>query len=526
MEDTHPMIINAPDIVIEPRSSKKSSQNHLILLAGLFSFCFFAAFLRLASKPLWMDEVLAVWVIRLPSARDVISALYHGAEFSPPTYHLLLHALATVAGSSYRVLRIPSILAILVSGLCIFALLRRHFGLPAAAFGLMFSLLGLLSSFALEIRPYALVVPCFAVSVLLWDRLDGNRGDFWRVCLITLCLAFATSLHFYAVLFVPCIATIEALWSVHHRRLRIPVWLGLLVAGGSSLAWLPLIKALGHYNAGDSGNPNYYARPIPGRLMETYSAVFIYDKKQVLFLFVTVCLLAAAYALNKVRTSAKAVPEPSHSWQGTSGITPYIIAFCTVAFPLLVFLFAIAVTKTFNTRYCIVACLGSALLVASILSRMPAFHLITTPLLLAGCILTFLRSVPAGVLPNTPEIADILADATKPYPIAVDEGLQYFQLQEGLPDQLKSRLVYVTTPAGVTNPEPTNENQVKRWIPLRPDLKVMSADVFLAQNPHFYFLHTTESNNALTDWLLRKGMIEKVDEYSGHTWLFEAGSGK
>ena len=519
------MIINAPDTVIEPSSVKKSSPNHLILLTGLFSFCFFAASLRLAAKPLWMDEVLAVWIVRLPSARDIISALYHGAEFSPPTYHLLLHALATVAGSSYPVLRIPSILAILVSSLCLFALLRRYFGLPAAAFGLVFSSLGLLSSFALEIRPYALVVPCFAIAVLLWDRLDGKQGNFWRVCLITFCLAFATSLHFYAVLFVPCIATMEALWSGYHRRLRIPVWFGLLVAGGSSLVWLPLIKALGRYNAGDSGSPYYYAKPIPSRLMETYAAVFIYDKKQVLFLFVTVCLLVAAYTLNEVRASTEAVPEPLQRRQGAIRVNPYIVAVCAAAFPLLVFLFALLVTKTFNTRYCITACLGSAFLVAFVLSRVPGFHLITTPLLLAGCILTFLRSAPAGVTPNTPEIVDILADATKPYPIVVNEGLQYFQLQEGLPDHLKSRLVYVTTPAGVIT-ELTNENQVKRWLPLRPELKVMSPDAFLAQNPHFYFLHTTESNNALTYWLLRKGKIEKIDAFSGHAWLFEAGSGK
>ncbi len=520
------MIVNAPDTAIISKSSEESSQKHILLLAAFFSFCFLAACFRLASKPIWMDEVLAVWVVRLHSARDVVSALYHGSEFSPPTYHLLLHALATVAGSSYRVLRIPSILATLVSGLCVFALLRRYFGVRAAAFGLAFSLLGILSSFALEIRPYALVVACFAVAVLLWDRLDGNRQDLWRICLLTLCLALATALHFYAVLFVPCLAMMEALWSGHHRRLRFPVWLGFIVAGGLSLLWLPLIKALGRYNSGDTSSGNYYARPIPGRIMDTYASLFVSDKKQVLFLLVAVCLVAAFYALNKAHSPIPAALEPSQDRQKHSAINLYIIAFCAVAFPLLVFIFALVVTKTYNTRYCLIACLGFALLTASALSRIPAFRLITAPLLLAGCVLVFFRSIPAGVPPNMPEIAEVLSHATEPYPIVVGEGLQYFQLEEGLPDGLKSRLVYVTAPAGAAIPDPTNENQVKRWIPLRPDLKIVNAQTFLARNPRFYLLHTSDSTDILTGWLIRHNMIDKLDINSGGVWLFEAGSGK
>ncbi len=520
------MLINTSETIVEPKTDKKGSQHRALWLVGLFSFCFLAASLRVASKPVWMDEVLAVWVIRMHSARDIISALYHGSEFSPPTYHLLLHGLAMVAGSSYLVLRIPSILATLVSGLCVFALLRRYFDSHAAAFGMAFALLGFLSSFAVEIRPYALVVACFAFAALLWDRLDERAGDLWRIGLITLSLAVATALHFYAVLFVPCIAMMEALWSAYHRRLRLPVWLGLIAAGGLSLVWLPLIRALSHYNAGDSSSPNYYGRPIPGRLIETYSALFILDKKQALFLLTAVCLLAAAYALNKGRASTGTALELPQERQGAFGTNLYIVAFCAAAFPLLVFFFSVAVTKTYNARYCLIACLGFAVLLASVLSRVPAFRRITTPLLFVGCVLTLFRSAPAGVPPTTPEIAEVLTQATKPYPIVVAEGLQYFQLEEGLPDPLKSRLVYVTAPPKVKNPDPTNENQVKRWIPLRPDLKIVSADTFLAQNPHFYLLHSSDSTDVLTNWLIKRGMIEKLDVNTGGTWLFEAGSSK
>ena len=143
--------------------------------AGLWalSLCFLAmAFRHAAGKQLWMDEVLAVWTIRLPTAGMIWSAIYHGAEFSPPTYHLLLHSLSRIAGSSYLVLRVPSILWPCSLPRSAFFLLRRHVQLAAAAFAVPFIVLGDLYVFAIQVRPYALVVVCFALAILLWDVLE------------------------------------------------------------------------------------------------------------------------------------------------------------------------------------------------------------------------------------------------------------------------------------------------------------------------------------------------------------------
>jgi len=37
-----------------------------------------------ATRPYWMDEVLAVWTARMSTAGGVWDALMKGAEFSPP----------------------------------------------------------------------------------------------------------------------------------------------------------------------------------------------------------------------------------------------------------------------------------------------------------------------------------------------------------------------------------------------------------------------------------------------------------
>jgi hypothetical protein len=104
----------------------------------------------------------------------------------------------------------------------------------------------------------------------------------------------------------------------------------------------------------------------------------------------------------------------------------------------------------------------------------------------------------------------------------VSEGLQYFELSEAAPDSMKSRLFYVTAPAGVVSPDPTNEHQVERWKAIDPELHVVSPEAFFALNPRFYLLHTTGSTDVLTGWLLAQGSIEKPVAKIGSGWLFEA----
>jgi preprotein translocase subunit Sec61beta len=518
------MIVKSPEKV-NPPEAVKSPSKLVLLLTGIFLVCYFVSFWEQAQTPLWMDEVLAVWTAQMPSAHDVVSALYHGAEFSPPTYHLLLYALTHATGhGGYRMLRLPSILGSMTSGLCIFALVRRYFGVHAAGFGIAFALLSFWSSFALEIRPYALVVACFACAVLLWDGLEEHGQPLWRVGLMAVCLAGAVSLHFYSTLLVACVGLMEVFWSYTRRRLRLPVWIGLGAAGGSLLIWLPLLRTLSRYNAGDTASPGYYARPVFDHLLDTYVVLSLAGKRQVLFFAAALCFVTAAYLRHKSRLPGETALEQFPDREKVPATNFYIIAFSAIAYPLLVYCFAVFITKTDNLRYNLVAGLGFALLAAFLISRIPAFRRAVPFFLVTACALAFLRPEPVGVYANVREVNAVLDHATKPYPIVVSEGLQYFQLEEGLPDSLKSRLVYVTAPEGVASPDPTNENQVKRWIPLRPNLKIMDAKTFLARNPRFYLLHTGGTVGILTNWFLQQGMLKQPVADLYDIWLFEGES--
>ena len=497
------------------------------ILLGMFCLCFLAGALRDAGRNVpWMDEVLAIWVARLPTYQQVWSALFHGAETSPPTYDLLLHTLISAGGASYLLLRLPSILAILVSGLCLFALLRRYLDVGAAAYGMVFSLLGIQATYAIQARPYALVVACFMGAVLSWDRVEESDRRFWRVCTMAALLAFASSLHFYAVLFVPCMGAMELLWWVVNRRIRISVWLGLLLAGLSTFAWLPLMRLYSSMNAVDALSVDYYAKPTPAALVHYYAQLAFWDKKQILFFAATLCVVVAVSGLGRTRLVAGPGSITSSESPAGSPLNYYVITFCIFLFPLLVFVFALLVTKTFNLRYVLAGSLGFSCLIAYALGMASAFRWSAGLILLAACPFALMSTpYPSGGLA---EHVNVVKKVPQPYPIVIGEGRVYFELEEAVPGDFKSRLVYVNTPPRAVNPDITNEHLLQRWHQIRPDLNIENADDFFARNPRFYLFHTASSTDVITKWLLERHLIVRPvswHDYGGEYgagWLFEA----
>lgn len=488
---------------------------------SLFCLCFLVGAIRSAAENyLWMDEVLAVWAARLPTFRLVWTALFRGSEASPPTYHLLLHALIKAGATTYILLRLPSIVGALVSGLCIFTLLRKYLDAATAGYGMAFCLLGVLAEYGVEARPYALVTASFAGAILMWDRMEWQHPRIWRVAGISMLLILAICLHFYAALLVPCMAAMELLWSAIHSRIRIRVWTGLFIAGASSFVWLPLIKVHSRFIAGEVRSSGFYAKPTLARLLQTYADLIVHNKKQALFIGTTLSLIFVASVVHGIRVWRKQDIESPAPCRRAGN--PYVIGIWTVTFPLLVFVFAYFVTNTFNTRYALIGALGFSILTAYTISRVRITQRALCTMILAGCPLALLSGSP----PEGARIPDQLAVLNKApmssYPIIIANARLYFELVEAAPPSLKARLVYVDLPPGAKNLDPTNEHHVDRWHQIRSDLRIMSAKEFFAHNPHFYVFHTSAYIYVITDWLLERGLIGKPIAENEDCWLLEA----
>ena len=512
-------VAQAPLPFKEVIAPPETSRNTLFILCIFFS-CFLSAGLLNASRaPLWMDEVLATWTARQPTAALVRSAIYHGAEFSPPTYHLLLHYLIACFGSSKLLLRLPSLLAIGLSGLCIFSLVRRYLHVATAAYAVAFLLTGALWDFALQVRPYALLIACFSFALLFWDGLNKKGGRAYRCRVAGICLSLIAciSFHFYGVLFVPCLAAAEAWFSWSHRRIRRLVWIALFVSGASTLVWLPLIQVFRGFSSSDTASPEYFAKPTIERLATTYTGLFMFDRKQVFLLLLTFCLLGVIYAWN--RTTARPNFALLRPTKETDDQGLYVLGTVLTAFPFIVFLFAVFVVKTFSFRYTLAGAIGLSLLLACVLDHLMAFRTVASFLVLAACALLFVRKTQTG---SEFDVRSLLSEATQPYPIVVGEGLRFFELEEEVPKDVKSRLVYVTAPTDARNTDTNNENQVRRWGVIRPDLNIVSPQHFFSTTARFYLLHTPSTPDVITPWLLERGLLSKPIALSGGAWLFLA----
>ena len=225
--------MGTPQAKVQPRSMVDKHSGLLLWgSAYVFIVCYLRSSLRSAVQtPLWMDEILSLWAMRLPSASQIYSALMHGSEFAPPTFPLLLHYYSKIAGGSNLALRLPSIAAVLFAGFCSFILFRRHLGNASAVFGTCL-ILEALRSWGGLVRPYAIEAACFAAALVLWDDMN-RRSAWWRSALIGLFLALATSLHFYAVLFVPCFGLIELIYILRTHKFRLSLRISLIASGAS-----------------------------------------------------------------------------------------------------------------------------------------------------------------------------------------------------------------------------------------------------------------------------------------------------
>ena len=483
--------------------------------AGRLMWAAFAAFfvaytimaVRLSAlTPVWMDEVLTLWTIRLPSSARIYDALLNGAQFSPPVYHWILFYFSKIAGGGYLAMRLPSIAATVLTGLCSFALFRRYLPLAMAMFGSCL-MLEILRLYALLIRPYALVTACFAVSILLWDDYK-RRSAKWRCALIAFMLALAVSFHIYSLLLIGCVGLMELIHTVRSRSLRLPVWIALGAAAATTLLWLPLIHAQSQYVAGDVFSPAYYGRPSIQKLIGTYMDLGFTGASTLL----PVLAVMAAIALAKVFPKLASAPAPSSKATGNFDADFWTIVFVTASLPVIVYLFAAVVTKSYHGRYAPAAAIGISAIVAGSFSsaRLLRNSAALILLLMAGLTLTHR---PHGM--QEVDFSSAFHVVPGDAPIVIADGLQFFALEESAPADFRSRLVFLKVPPGMPIGDPTNQHLAERWKALNPALPIEDVAPFVAAHPKFWVLDSLTSDNSVIGDLVSRRLIELTTQANG-----------
>lgn len=446
------------------------------LFAALSLVYFIQAATLAARAPFWMDEVLTLWTARLPDMGAIWSALCHGAEFTPPLYDWLIHALSAAGVTSALGLRLPSILALYAAALATGTIARRHAGLAPAALAAGIVLSSGLFGWAVQLRPYALVTAAFAGALALYDR--PGRPTYRRLAALALVLAIAIGLHFYALVLVAGLGVLELVRARAERRA--PSWrtlAALLLAASSILLWLPILLAARAYSGNDVFAPEYYGKPEALALVRTYATLLGW------LIPLLVGLLVASIALKRDASPLRT--------------TAFVVALAPVG----VFLFALLVSHSYSDRYALAGAIGIALLFAALAHQLGPRAAPASVLLLA---LLILRSVwrPGGEIAKADRLDALATVAAAPatLPIVTGSGLRFFELRENL--AAGARLSFLDTP-DMPSRDPTNRNQVLRWKALDPRLRVADADAFVCATPTFYLFAQPPDGGAdtLPAWL-------------------------
>ncbi len=448
------------------------------------------------SQPLWLDEILTMWLVRLGSLRGIYDGLAKGAQYAPPGHPVLLLWWSKIFGASYLALRSPSFLGIALAAIAIFLLVRRSMEFNVAALAAVFVLCGPLHAFGQQMRPYALTVTCFAFALLLWEGYDRTPHPRWTLLGITLLLSAAITLHFYSILYLVSFAAIELMHIRWQRRIRWPVWAALSLAGLSVAIWIPLARHASRFNSTDNG-PDFYAAPTFAHFAQSLGAVLFPT-----FLFSWIFLLLLMIVMvTAVIVHSKA--KPTIRPQTNSKVPLLAIAVGCALLPFTTFVFARLVSGTYNVRYILPAAFCTVLLLCFAAERLP-FRSVFIPLCSAAIAVHAL--VPRQVAPYT-DNRTLLQAASKPYPIVFAEGLMFFQAEEdkSLTTQERSRMAYLTLPRGYPFKDPTNENLVTRWQTILPQLPAYPVEQFLKSSSCFYVFDSHKTADDLTTYLSVQG---------------------
>ena len=149
-----------------------------------------------ATNPLFFDEILTLAVSSQSTVSRIWTALSRSVDRQPPIFYLIERAFTGILGTTQFALRLPSVLSMAVTMICIFLYIRRrHHEWIAFLCTVLLMATSLFLNYAANARPYSILMACVAFALVCYDRLPSLR---WAI-LFGLSLALAQGVYYFAI---------------------------------------------------------------------------------------------------------------------------------------------------------------------------------------------------------------------------------------------------------------------------------------------------------------------------------------
>ena len=435
------------------------------------------------TKHLWFDEIATQVVSRQRDLSAIWAALKTGADGNPPPFYLIERAAAALPLDEHIAYRLPSILALPFTLICLYLFVRRNDG-PVRAFvsACVLLLSQIYTWFAAEARPYSLLMACVAFALLCYQRAGRRRWAFG----LFISLALAMSLHYYALfVFVPFVAA-ELTLTWRTRRPRLTVWLALLASlAPLAIFWKLLTSTRAIYGAHLWSSPHLQWQTV----LASYSNYFGTQEPWG-WALAGLCCGAIVLCL----------------WRGTPGEAfsaelddahEHVLALGFLFMPAIGFLGADVAHGGIVPRYCLSAVFGVALGVRCLLRPWrgrtvlgaAAFILFVVAVQEIGFWSSPDRHTPPGNAATSLQSLVSSAhrdDLPNDLPVIVADPIAYLEIQHYAAPELKRRLVDLVDPAKAVEYVQTDSAErgllaLRNFVPLN----VQDYSDFTASHPAF-----------------------------------------
>jgi hypothetical protein len=436
-------------------------------------------------RPTWFDEIFTIRLSSLSSFSELSAALGAGIDAQPPLSYMATHALFSVGGNSVLVSRIPSMLGFWLMGLFAYRYVSFRYtplwGITAALFPFVTGYY----YFAVEARPYAIVLGATAVAMASWQ--SAASGVRRRISLVVLVLAILVIVcsHYYGLLVIIPLFVGELTRTILRRKVDWPVIVSSLLPFGAVVVFLPLIHVAITLYGANPWNP-----PSIGNLLGSYTdPMSVYRGVAGLAFFM---VLIGGFLLTYPLESSHALPVALPPLQETAA------AFGFLLLPVAGYLTAIVKTHVYHPRYVIPILVGYTLLfgfaAAHLFGSRAVYALAMNGILLLGFLVNGAvqfrnapsRSEGCPVVPATGPLANLS--------VVMANYLDYVRCDFYASPQLKSKMVFVADSVGGGDLKLVKERgQLSERISDVLGLRVVRFDDFRGAHRQFLMMGTDGS---------------------------------
>ncbi|HBE21829.1 MAG TPA: hypothetical protein DDW51_30650 [Cyanobacteria bacterium UBA11367] len=296
-------------------------------------------------KYFWNDELLSYYLVTDPSLPHLMTAWGDTFNQSPPLYFILGWFWAKVFGSTDLSLRLFSSLAISVTLILVWIVLRRtyNFWLASIATLSVFAFSDLILYHNVEVRMYGLFSAVCALGLLAFDTINRQEKSSPQLLVVnSLIHGFIVTTHLYGLFYSGAILAAFIIRDRYFKIFRKNVYFSIM------LGWLFLLILFPTL----INQSNNHAKWFSVVDIITFINYFVLSSKFSFFIFALILLSVLIYVSHDPEPRNLATSE-GNSLNLVAEISLLILAGTFIVVPVLAWIITLTIKPMLNDRYII-----------------------------------------------------------------------------------------------------------------------------------------------------------------------------